>query len=272
MREHPLGGHTLRVSRFKIGGLGVGLLGLLTVAACGGGSSSSSSGGALASSQVLKFPVYQDPKTWDPGIADAEVDTELMQNAFDNLWRFDDSLKLIPDIATDVPTTSNGEISADGLTITVHLKQNVTFDNGDKMTSKDVLYSWNRAVALRGPYSSNLSGIAGYSAVRKAGAAYCAKGADPMACHSAVEQHLAAADPTLMMTGLTAPDPFTVKITLSGGCGWCITAWSLQGSTGAIVDENVIKNDPLNWWSKPGGPGVTDGQVGSPGTELEFAL
>ena len=253
----------MRVSRFKIGGLGVGLLGLLTVAACGGGSSSSSSGGALASSQVLKFPVYQDPKTWDPGIADAEVDTELMQNVFDNLWRFDDTLKLIPDIATDVPTTSNGEISADGLTYTVHLKQNVTFDNGDKMTSKDVLYSWNRSVALRGPYSSNLSGIAGYSDVSKAGKAYCAKGADPMACHSAVEQHLAAGDTTLMMSGLTAPDPYTVQIKLASGCGWCLTAWSLQGSTGAIVDENVIKNDPLNWWSKPGGPGVTDGQVGT---------
>ena len=49
---------------------------LLLVAACGG----SSSTGGLASSQVLKFPVYQSPGTWDPGTADAEVDQEIQQN------------------------------------------------------------------------------------------------------------------------------------------------------------------------------------------------
>jgi len=37
-----------------------------------------------------------------PGEADAEVDTEFMQNVFDNLWRFDDSLNIVPDIATAV--------------------------------------------------------------------------------------------------------------------------------------------------------------------------
>ena len=232
------------------------------VAACGGGSSSSSSGG-LAPKQVLKFPTFQDPKTWDPGLMDAEVDTELTQNVYDNLWRFDNNLTVVPDIATQVPTQGNGGISADGLTFTVHLRQNVTFNNGDKVTSKDVLYSWNRGVALNGAYASNLSGIAGYSDVHKAGKAFCSKKADPTACHNTLEQKLAAQDPTLQMSGLTAPDPYTVQIKLSSACGWCLTAWTLQGSTGSIVDQNVIKNDPLSWWSKPGGPGVTDGQVGT---------
>ncbi len=230
----------------------LGVASVLTMVACGGGSSSSSSQGqTLASVQKLHFPVLQDPKTWDPGSMDAEVDTELMQNVFDNLWRFDDKLQIIPDIATDVPTDTNGGISSDGKTITVHLKQNVTFSNGDKLTSKDVLYSWNRAAALRGPYASNLGGIAGYSAVRAAGKAFCAKGADPTACHTAVETHLLSGDKTLQMSGLSAPDPYTVQIGLSAGCGWCLAAWTLQGATGAIVDENVISKDPYLWWSKP---------------------
>lgn len=251
------------ISRFKAGGIFVGLLSVIAVAACGGGSGSSSSSGALASSQVLKFPVFADPNTQDPGIADQEQDTELMQNAFDNLWRFDQNLNVIPDIATAVPTSSNGGISADGLTYTVHLKQNVTFNNGDKVTSKDVLYSWNRGAALNGPYASNLSGIAGYGAVHKAGKVFCVKTATPDACHGAVEQHLAAQDGTLQMSGLSAPDAYTVVIKLANACGWCLTAWTLMGSSGTIVDESVIKNDPVNWWSKPGGPGVTDGQVGT---------
>ena len=59
----------------------------------------------LATSQVLHFPVFQDPGTWDPGEMDAEVDTELMQNVFDNLWRFDDKLNIVPDVASVVPTS-----------------------------------------------------------------------------------------------------------------------------------------------------------------------
>lgn len=245
----------MSLSRFKVGGIALGLLSVITVAACGGGTSSSSSG--LASSQVLRFPTYQDPHTWDPGAMDAEVDTEFAQNVFDNLWRFDDNLNVSPDIATQVPTQSNGGISSDGLTYTVHLKQNVTFANGDKMTSKDVLYSWNRAVALNGPYASNLSAIAGYKAVKTAGAAFCSKKADPTACHTTLEQKMAAQDPTLQMSGLTAPDPYTVQIKLANACGWCLTAWTLQGSTGTVVDEKVIKNDPLNWWAKPCGTSVS---------------
>src|SRR5207302_11088327 len=140
----------LRSMRFKIGGICLGIA-AVAVSACGT-TSSGPSGSSLASSQVLHFPVLQDPKTWDPGRIDAEVDSELVQNVFDNLWRFDNQLNVVPDIASDVPSTTNGGITADGLTYTVHLKQNVTFSNGDKVTSKDVLYSWNRAAALRGPY------------------------------------------------------------------------------------------------------------------------
>ena len=100
----------MRLSKVKLTGVLLSGLGIFTVA-CGGTSSSSSSGGGLASSQVLHFPVFQDPKTWDPGSIDAEVDSELMQNVFDNLWRFDDKLNIVPVIATDIPTSGNGGIS-----------------------------------------------------------------------------------------------------------------------------------------------------------------
>jgi oligopeptide transport system substrate-binding protein len=238
-------------------------LGILTVA-CGGGGGGGGTG--LAAKQILHFPVFQDPKTWDPDKLDAEVDSELVQNVFDNLWRFDNSLTIVPDLATTVPTSSNGGISADELTYTVHLKQGVKFSNGDPFTSKDVLYSWNRAVALRGPYSSNLSAIDGFSDVRGAGKAFCAKGADPTACATGVQNALAANDPKFAMKGLTAPDDSTVSIKLSSPCGWCLAAWSLQASTGSIVDHNAVASDPLNWWSKPAGSGTGAAATGQIGT------
>ena len=235
----------------------------LLVAACGNSTSTTS---GLAASQVLRFPVYQTAGTFDPGQADAEVDTEIMQNIFSNLWRFDDNLNLVPDISTTVPTQANNGISSDGLTYTVHLKQNVKFNNGDAMTSKDVLYSWNRAVALQGAYSSNLSAIAGYDAVQKAA------GAPPSSSSGAggtttfrqnIENKLAANDPGFQLSGLTAPDANTVQIKLAHACGWCLTAWSLQGSTGSIVDQKAIAADPVNWWSKPVVQGQAAGMVGT---------
>ncbi|MBV9525042.1 MAG: hypothetical protein JOZ46_04405, partial [Candidatus Dormibacteraeota bacterium] len=230
----------------------IGVAGVLTVAACGGSSGGNNGSSSLASSQILHFPVLQDPKTWDPGIMDAEVDTELMQNVYDNLWRFDDKLNLIPDLATTVPSTSNGGISSDGMTYTVHLKSGVKFSNGDPLTSADVVYSWNRSAALRGAYASNLSAIAGFSDVSKAGKQFCSKNADVTTCRTGTENALAAHNPAFQMSGLSAPDASTVMIKLANPCGWCLTAWSLQGSTGSVVDEKVIKNDPVNWWSKPG--------------------
>jgi oligopeptide transport system substrate-binding protein len=243
----------LRLNKFTIGGIGLGVLGLLTAAACGSTSNTTSSSGALAASQTLKFPVFQDPGTWDPGEMDAEVDTELMQNVFDNLWRFDDKLNIVPDIATAVPTQANGGISADGLTYTIHLNPAAKFSNGDAVTSADVLYSWNRAVALHGAYSSILSAIQGYGAVQTAAGAPPSSGT-PTTFQGNIEKNLANGNTAFMMSGLTAPDPETVQVKLGTACGWCLTAWTLEGTVGAIVDHKVIDApgvDPVNWWQTP---------------------
>jgi oligopeptide transport system substrate-binding protein len=259
----------LRVSKFKIGGLGLGILSLAVVAACGSGGSSSSPGGALASKQVLKFPVYQSPGTWDPGESDAEVDSEIAQNVFDNLFRFDDHLNVIPDIASTVPTSANGGISSDGLTYTIQLKSNVKFNNGDPMTCTDVLYSWSRAIDLQGPYASNLSAVAGYKAAQTAAGAppASASNTSPSATFNGnIESKLAAQIPTgsgsFIPSGLSCSgNTFVVK--LSNPCGWCLSAWSLQDTTGAVVDEKTVMTDPVNWWEKPVVQGQEGGMVGT---------
>ena len=242
----------MRVNKFTIGGIGLGVLGLLTAAACGSATSTSTSG-TLASSQVLHFPVFQDPGTFDPGEMDAEVDTELMQNVFDNLWRFDDKLNIVPSVSSAVPTQANGGISADGLTYTIHLNSAAKFSNGDAVTSKDVLYSWNRATALHGAYSSILSAIQGYAAVQTAAGAPPSSGT-PTTFQGNIEKQLAAGNTAFMMSGLTATDPETVQVKLATACGWCLTAWTLEGTVGAIVDEKVINGagvDPVTWWQTP---------------------
>jgi len=260
----------VRFSRLKLGGTAVGLLGLVTVAACGSGGGSGSSSTSLAATQTLKFPVYQPPGTWDPGEADAEVDTELMQNIYDNLWRFDNNLNIVPDIATAVPSTSNGGISSDGLTYTIKLNPAAKFNNGDPVTCSDVLYSWSRSVDLQGPYASNLSAIAGYAAAQTAAGAPPASSSGASGAQTFqgnIETMLAsqvtAGSGSFIPSGLSCSDPETFVVKLAGGCGWCVTAWTLEGSTGAIVDEKAIKGDPVNWWQKPVTAGCTDCMVGT---------
>ena len=238
----------MRRNKLTIGGIGLGVLGMLSAAACGSATTSNTSGG-LATNQTLHFAVFNDFDTLDPGVSDLEVDSEIAQNVFDGPFRYDNSLKIIPDIATVVPTAANGGISTDGLTYTIHLKNNVTFSNGDKVTSKDFLYSWNRASALNGPYAASIFGpVVGFAAVQKAAAA---KPAGGITMNQNIENQLAASNPAFMMSGLTAPDPYTIVVKLANPAGFFLSALTLQATSGMVVDEAVVKSDPVNWWSKP---------------------
>jgi ABC-type oligopeptide transport system substrate-binding subunit len=205
----------------------------LVLVACGGGGGTT--GKSLASNQTLTFPILSDFGTLDPAIADAETDTEISQNMFDGLVKFDENLNIVADLATAVPTADST-----GLNYTFTLRHDVKFSNGDAFTSKDVLYSWNRAAAMQGAYATNLSPIDGYGTV-----------STNTASGAALETLLEKSDPSVTMTGLTAPDPYTVKVKLATPAGWFMTAIALGGSTGWIVDQNAVKQDFDNWWTNP---------------------
>lgn len=205
----------------------------LLLLSCGGNNSATSQN--LASDQTLKFPILDDFGTLDPAMADAETDQEIGQNMFNGLVKFDNDLKVVPDIADKMPT-----VSSDGLTYTFTMRKDATFSNGDKVTSKDVLYSWNRAAAMQGSYSTNFTPVAGYDDVAK----NTASGAK-------LEGLLEKSDPSVTMKGLTAPDANTVKVTLSTPAGWWLSAIALSASTGMLVDQNAVKQDFDNWWAKP---------------------
>ena len=209
--------------------------GLLAVAACGQSGGSTTSSSKLASDQTLKFAIGDDFGTLDPAQLNAESDSEIAQNVFDGLIKFDQNLNIVPDIASSMPT-----ISSDGLTYTFSLRKDVTFSNGDKVTSKDVIYSWDRAAAQQGAYSTNLSAIAGFSNLSTK--------PPPVAT---IEQLLAKNDPSVMMSGLSAPDDYTVVAKLSKPAGWFLSALALESTTGMIVDQKVVSKDPQNWWTNP---------------------
>jgi len=236
--------------------LGLAVVGVLAVAACGQQGSGTQSQN-LATDQTLKFPIGDDFGTLDPAQLNSETDSEVAQNVFNGVVKFDKDLNVVPDIASALPT-----ISSDQLTYTFKLRTDATFSNGDKVTSKDVVYSWNRAAATQGPYSTNLSAIAGFD-----------KLSTKPPAPAQLEQLLAKNDPSVSLSGLSAPDPQTVVVKLAQPAGWFLSAIALQSTTGMLVDQKAVAQDPQNWWTKPEtaiGTGAYKVTARTPGQSIDF--
>jgi len=207
----------------------------LLIAACTNTPTPPAQPTTLATDQTLRFPIQHDISTLDPAMIDTEAEAQIAHNLFDSLLRYDSNLAIVPDLATALPV-----ISSDGLTYTFKLRQDATFSNGDKVTAQDVLYSWNRAAAMQGPYAMNLSAIVAYDHV----ALNQAQGA-------ALEALLEKKDLSVTMSGLTAPDDYTVVVKLTGAAGWFEAAIAQPSVASSIVDQKVVRGDFENWWSKP---------------------
>ena len=62
------------------------------------------------------------------------------------LMRADGAGKLIPDLATAVPSVANGGISRDGRTVTYHLRRGVRWHDGTPFDARDVVFSFAAAM------------------------------------------------------------------------------------------------------------------------------
>jgi peptide/nickel transport system substrate-binding protein len=56
--------------------------------------------------------------------------------------KWDDKGNLVPYMITEVPSTDNGDLSADGMTLTYKLKPCIFWSDGQPITSKDIAFTW----------------------------------------------------------------------------------------------------------------------------------
>ncbi len=82
--------------------------------------------------------------TFDPAQIGEVVTNELIENTCDFLARFDptDEKKVVPALA------ERWEVSPDGLRITFHLRDGLSFPSGDRATAQDLAWSLQRVVKL----------------------------------------------------------------------------------------------------------------------------
>ena len=86
-----------------------------------------------------------DPAQVEPGEGGETIILQVYERLLDVAPGSPD---LVPALATEVPTTENGLISADGLTYTFPLRQGVVFHDGTPFTAHDVKFSWDRAMTM----------------------------------------------------------------------------------------------------------------------------
>ena len=63
------------------------------------------------------------------------------------LAEWDQNGALVPELAAELPSTDNGGVSADGLTITWKLKPCLFWSDGEPLTSADVKFTWEQNVS-----------------------------------------------------------------------------------------------------------------------------
>jgi peptide/nickel transport system substrate-binding protein len=103
----------------------------------------------------------QEPTSLNPALLNGQFSTEWGELLFSYLVKFDDKGRLVGDVATEVPTLQNGGISADGLTITYHLRRGIRFADGTALTARDAAWSIE---AIDNP-NNNVQSRYGYSDV-----------------------------------------------------------------------------------------------------------
>ncbi len=120
------------MSRARLGVVAVITASMVAVAACGGDdeADSAATGGTL----VIALP--SQPENLNPIAGDNIYEGNL--KFFNGLLRYDKHLKAEPDLASAMP-----ERSADGKTVTVKVRDDVTFHDGSALTSKDVAFTYS---------------------------------------------------------------------------------------------------------------------------------
>jgi oligopeptide transport system substrate-binding protein len=183
----------------------VSMFGAFALAAAGCGGGNESSGGATggggttpAANQTFTIAWGAEPPSLDPGLATDTTSSNVLLNIMDPLVR------LNPETNEAEPSLAESwDVSADGKTVTYHLRQDGKWTNGDPVTAGDFVYSWKRTLSpeLAADYAYQLYGIAGAIDYNS-----CTKNCDALADKVGVE----------------APDDFTLVVHLTSQQPWFV--------------------------------------------------
>ena len=113
------------------------------------------------SESVLRIGLGADPDMLDPHLARTYYGRFVFASLCDRLVDVDENLKVVPGLAKD------WSWSDDNKTLTMNLREGVTFHDGEKFDAKAAKYNLDRALTLKGSLrKSEISSIESVEVIR----------------------------------------------------------------------------------------------------------
>ncbi len=121
-------------ARPRVAAAALALLSAFVLATCG-------APGAPSRDEIVDSRDNYDPRSLDPALSTDVPTGRAVAYLFDGLTRFTPEARVEPSLAT------RWEISPDGRRYTFHLRTDVSFHDGSHFTARNVVASWERALA-----------------------------------------------------------------------------------------------------------------------------
>src|SRR4051794_16234389 len=102
--------------------------------------------GAAAAQSHLRIGLAEDPDVLDPSLARTYVGRIVFASICDKLFDIDQKLNVVPQLAL------SHETSEDGKTVTIKLRPNVKFHDGEKFDAEAAKFSFERHLTLQGSF------------------------------------------------------------------------------------------------------------------------
>src|SRR5271165_1243492 len=155
---------------------------------------------------VLRIGSYEELDNLNPVLSTELFVGDVCQLLYSGLIDYDDNGEPIPDVALAVPSRANGGISADGKTITYHLRHGVAFSDGVPLTAADVKFTWQQIMNPDNAASSRY--------------------------------------PYDQIASLDTPDPYTVIVHLKGPLSPFVGFFMRNGTLGSILPKHLLDKYP----------------------------
>jgi peptide/nickel transport system substrate-binding protein len=91
---------------------------------------------------TLRLFYWQAPTVLNPHLSAGTKDLSASRITYEPLASYREDGTLVPILAAEAPTLENGDVAADGLSVTWKLKQGVQWADGQPFTADDVLFTY----------------------------------------------------------------------------------------------------------------------------------
>jgi peptide/nickel transport system substrate-binding protein len=105
-------------------------------------------------SKIATFAWTQEPDTLNPHYTNMWFSSILQQLYQCWAWEYDDTNTPFPKLVTEIPSMENGGVSADGLVITLNLRDDIVWSDGTPITADDFVFTWQMIMDTSNTVSS----------------------------------------------------------------------------------------------------------------------